>query len=355
MRGRELIPLAISAALLYSWGTARAHPTIDQNASRNPSPNTLIVPPPVYVTPTPNLEDQRLLTPAVRADAMIATAIVAATKGPEGLIKEGFPAEAISSQRDLISKFRLKFTLNGREYTYSPSLRMDATIMRLDGTPFSDYILVPTAGHGFDAGKVDELSLPFIHEEFGDGDVKFEETELLETRLGKDLVLKRNEFGLASQFNKFDKTKNVDYAFLAILKANIPPVVLAGLMKDAIPFSSISFSQAYADESFYGRCTPINTNYMPVPAEGASYIGPDGRTIIISPWMTWDGCSGSGTFTKNSEGQVSLAGINVANYWDTPGESKFASIYPFSDMGQQGFLEAVQEATSDFELPAKAP
>jgi hypothetical protein len=353
MRGREGLVLAVSAALMAACATTPAKPTYGPEApSKQNPPNTLVVPPP---TATIDPATLLLLTPQVRADAMIATAQVAETKGPDGLIKEGFPPEAIASQRVLESQYNITFLFNNQEYDIPQGARMDATLVSLDGTPYSDYILIATAGHVFDPATVDRTVVKDIHDFLGQGDITFEKTKVILVSLGDDIVLKSDQFSYIHQYDNSNEANFKDFGFLVVPKKNIPQEVLEKTMKDAIPFDRISFTPANTDEKYYGICTPGATNFKSVPAEGAKYMGDNGRGIMIGPWLTGGGCSGAGTFTKDTDGQVYLKGINVGDYYDQPGYNTFATTFPYGSIGKDYLFQAIQAAEVELKSLTNTP
>jgi hypothetical protein len=360
MRGKDIFTsltlLEIMALTACAAGPIMTPVVPGEKSSNNPT-NTLTVPPPettppppppkpAYISPT---EAITLLTPEKRTAAMEATAESVATKGPEGLIAEGFPKEAIDSQRELTTRVKFKFTIDGQEHEIYRAYSMDVTLINLDGTPYSDYILALGPGHGFDGPHHNSIVKPEIHNEYGPSEITFSETTTTDIDI-EGVILNQKDYGIVYEYKTKDGYK--DYAFMLIPKTAVSSSdVLAKMEKDSFPVKHIMLNpgNTNANLSYFGWCTPEETNFSPVVANGAQYTYNSENLEWLGPYLTGGGCSGSGIFVKTPDGNIYYKGIHSGTISYAKDSNTLVAIYPMSDMGDAGFWEAVKRAKQNLD------
>lgn len=259
----------------------------------------------------------------------------------EEFIAENFSEKIKSSQKSLDLTYQL--LVNEAPVTFN--FRMGSTVVDLEGTDYSDFLLVISAGHGFSLMNLDKK----IYEHFkqlGNPNVYFQNEELKSITLGDTITLDRSQFGLYSEFYSVDGTE--DFAFLAISKKNLSEEALEQIIKDAVPASSISFAPQVEEQRYYGVCYPKDNGGTPAEANGVKSVGEYEDLIYIKPWKkVREECSGNGVFVKDEQGKVKLV-ASVARFVE---DEDTAIIYPFLNLGEDRFFEsvkiAVEEVSSD--------
>lgn len=299
---RETYILLTALALgVTSYISTPASKLEDQEPSRTPTPNTLIVPPPTGTFVVENEQaNQR--------------------------IEDQFPEKITLSQKPI----RLKYTyLTPGGIENQIDYNMSATVIDLDGSN-DGYFLLITSGHGF-SWQVLGKSI---------GNIPIQNLELGSIVLGDNLTLDSGKFGLDFGYESIGPGK--DYAFIAVPKANLPLSDLEQLQNEALPLSSISFTSPSVEQKFYGVCNPEKDK--PLIANGSHYVVDYKNLTLIKPWRIKIKCSGAGIFRQDNEKNLQFVGITSKLYPNSDMYSDVVATYLFSAMGEDKFWEAMERA-----------
>lgn len=303
------------------------------------TPNTPAPVDPVSATATAQVENV-LLDPGARATAMMATAQSVEAVGEAGLEQDGYPLEALKSQKDLSVFYSVNASVNGSEITEVVKSQLASTLIDMEGTDMGGYFVLASAGHGFSRDSLDADILSYLKSEYGTENVQINSVKIDEINVNEQVILNAGEFGVDARGDILE-----DSAFIAFRKDNLTPEALIELQGESMKADKISFKEPDGNTNAFGYCRTSDTGFRPVASINIKFSGYAFARARFKPFLIGNGCSGAMLGEIYADGSWTNLGIIVADNRNQQGQNTDALVSLYSGMGEENFLNRTKRAS----------
>lgn len=291
-----------------------------------------------------NFSDDEILTPQIRETAMIATHESILERGNEGLIEDGMPEVVLTSQRNIGVDFKANINIDGSgDITYESGVDAGVTVVNMEGSGFSDNILLIGAGHAVDTPRLTEKVRKNLMDPYKNVNIEVDNLTLTKLTIGENITLDFDQLGYAYVFSE-----EGDFVMISIPKNILTDDQIDELLKGSISIEDLSFEAPTSEKRYAGRCqTYFGDDTVQAITLDARYFADDGELSLIKPYLVGPGCSGSGVFEIDSAGKARLAGITVAYRPDYQGTNTSDIVFTLSKIGVDNFWTTLGEIASN--------